>query len=70
METDVNCRIKETSVYGGMKCIIKNRYLGMKVKTRLYEGVVIPVALYGADTWNTREEERSRLNVLEMRCWG
>ncbi len=32
----------------------------MNAKRRLYEGVVIPTALYGL--------ERRRLNVMEMRC--
>ncbi len=40
----------------------------MNAKRRLYEGVVVPTALYGAQTWNVRESERNRLDVFEMRC--
>ncbi len=40
----------------------------MNAKRRLYEGVVVPTALYGAETWNVRESERSNLDVFEMRC--
>ncbi len=40
----------------------------MNVKRKLYEGVVDPTALYGADTRNVRESERNRLDVFEMRC--
>ncbi len=39
----------------------------MNTKRRLYEGVVVPTLLYGAETWNMRVTER-RLNVMEMRC--
>ncbi len=44
------------------------RSLGMSAKRRLYEGVVVPTALYGAETWNMGTVERKRLNVMEMRC--
>ncbi len=40
----------------------------MSAKRRLYEGVVVPAALYGAETWNMGADERRRLNVMEMRC--
>ncbi len=44
-----------------------NRALGMNAK-RLYEVIVVPTSLYGAETWNVRESERNRLAVFEMRC--
>ncbi len=40
----------------------------MNAKRRLYEGVVFPSVLYGADTWNVREAERNRFYVIEVRC--
>ncbi len=42
--------------------------LGMSAKRRLYEGVVVPTVLYGAETWNMGAAERKRLNIMEMRC--
>ncbi len=53
---------------GGMKRVFKCKSLGMSAKRRLYEGVVVPIALYGAETWNMGAAERKRLNVMEMRC--
>ncbi len=38
----------------------------MNAKRRLYEGVIIPTALYGAETWHLRESERSRLDIFGM----
>ena len=32
----------------------------------LYEGIVIPTALYGAETWGLREAGRRKLDVFEM----
>ncbi len=28
-----------------------------------YEGIIVPTALYGAETWNVREAEMKRFNV-------
>ena len=42
--------------------------MGIKAKQCLYEGVIVPTALYGAETWGTRSAERRKVNVLEMKC--
>ena len=34
----------------------------------LYEGVIVPMALYGAEAWGMRSAERRKGNVLEMKC--
>ena len=34
----------------------------------LYEGVILPSALYGAEAWGMRSAERKKVNVLEMKC--
>ena len=34
----------------------------------LYEGVIVPTALYGAEAWGKRSAERRKVNVLEMKC--
>ncbi len=30
--------------------------------------VVVPITLYGAETWNMREVERRKLDVCELKC--
>ena len=49
------------------KCA-EQQSLGINVKKCLYEGVIIPTALYGADAWNMRSAERRNVNVLEVKC--
>ena len=69
VEEEVKYRVKEASkCMGGMKKVMSNRTLGMSAKRRLYEGVVVPTALYGAEAWNMKEADRRRLDVFEMRC--
>ena len=47
---------------------MSNRGLGIKAKQCLYEGVIVPTALYGAEAWGMRSTERRKVNVLEMKC--
>ena len=42
--------------------------MGIKAKKRLYEGVIVPTALYVAEAWGMRSAERRKVNVLEMKC--
>ena len=36
---------------GALKSVWGNRGLGIKAKKCLYEGVMVPTALYGAEAW-------------------
>ena len=40
----------------------------IKAKKCLYEGVIVPTALYGAEACGMRSAERREVNVLEMKC--
>ena len=53
---------------GALKSVMINRGLGIKAKKCLYEGVIVPTALYGAEAWGMRSAERREVNVLEMKC--
>ena len=53
---------------GALKSVLRNRGLGIKAKKCLYEGVIVPTALYGAEAWIVRSSERRKVNVLEMKC--
>ena len=48
-----------------LKSVLSNRGLGIKC---LYEGVIVPTALYGAKAWGMRCAERREIDALEMKC--
>ena len=52
---------------GALKSVLSNRGLGIKTKKFLYEGVIVPTALYGAEAWSMRSAARRKMNVLEMK---
>ena len=53
---------------GSAESVMSNRGLGIKAKKCLYEGVIVPTALYRAEAWGIRSAVRRKVNVLEMNC--
>ena len=47
--------------------MLSNGGLGIKVKKRVYERVIVPTALYGAEAWGMRIAVRRKVNVFEMK---
>ena len=68
-ERDVVYRMNEGyRARGALKSVLSNKDLGIKAKKCLYDGVILPTALYGAEAWGMRSPERRKVNVLEMKC--
>ena len=41
--------------WGGLKSVLSNRGLGIKAKKCIYEGVIVPTALYGEEVLRERK---------------
>ena len=68
-ERDVVHRMNEGyRAWGALKSVLSNRGLGIMSEKCPYEGVIVPLALYGAESWGMRVAERRKVNVLEMKC--
>ena len=68
-ERDVVHRINEGYRSSGvLKSVLSNRGFGINAKKCLFEGLIVPTALYGAKAWGMRSAERRKVNVLEMKC--
>ena len=66
---DVVHRMNEGYIaWGALKRVLSNRGLGIKAKKCLYEGVIVPTALYRAEACGMRSAERRKVNVLDMKC--
>ena len=60
-ERDVVDRMNEGyRAWGALKSVLSNRGLGIKAKKCLYEGVIVPTALYEAEAWGMRNAERGK----------
>ena len=51
-----------------LKSVLSNKRLEINAKKCLYEEVIAPTVLYGADVLWMRSAERRKVNVLEMKC--
>ena len=68
-DRDVVHRMNEGyRAWRALQSVLSNRGLGVKAKKCLYEGVIVPTALYGAEACGMRSAERRIVNVLEMKC--
>ena len=42
--------------------------MSQRLKMRLFKALIVPIAIYGAETWTLKAEDSRRLEVFEMRC--
>ena len=42
--------------------------VSQRLKMRLFKALIVPIAIYGAETWTLKAEDSRRLEVFEMRC--
>ena len=55
---------EEYRAWGVPKSVLSNRGLGITAKKCLYEEVIVPMALYRAESWGMRSAERRKANVM------
>ena len=48
--------------------LMKDGNVGMEVKKVIFESILTPTLLYGAETWTTTRREESRIQAAEMRA--
>ena len=65
MHEEIKCRLK-----AGNSCyysIQTSRLLSKNLKIKIYKTIILPVVLYGCETWSLTLREESRLKVFENR---
>ncbi len=69
---EVQCRIGQaTAVFTSLKwCLWKKANITIATKMRLFWTRIIPILLYGSETWTPLKKEINKLEVLQMRCLG
>ena len=51
---------------GSAESVLSNRGLEIETEQCLYEGEIVPTALYGVEAYGMRSAETSKVNVLEI----
>jgi len=47
--------------------LLSSRLLSKNLKTKMYRTIILPVVLYGCETWSLILREKRRLRVFEYR---
>ena len=51
--------------YYSLEKILSSRLLSKKLKVKAYKNIILPVVLYGCETWSLTLREEHRLKVFE-----
>jgi hypothetical protein len=73
--TDQNCMHEEikrrlnsgNACYHSVQSLLSSRLLCRNVKVKMYRTIILPVVLYGCETWSLTLREDHRLRVFENR---
>ena len=49
--------------------VLKNRDITLPTKVHLVKAMVLPVVMYGYQSWTTKKAECRRLDAFELWCW-
>ena len=49
--------------------ISKSRDATLLTKAHLVKAMVLPVVMYGCDSWTIKKAERQRIDAFELWCW-
>jgi hypothetical protein len=71
--TDQNCMYEGIIIrlnwgnacYHSVQSLLSSRLLSRKLKVKIYKTIVLPVVLYGCQTWSLTLREEHRLRVFE-----
>ena len=49
--------------------MLKSRDITLPTKVHLVKAMVIPVVMYGCESWTVKKAESRRIDAFEMWCW-
>ena len=49
--------------------ILKSRDITLPTKVRLVKAMVLPVVMYGCESWTVKKTESQRTDAFELWCW-
>ncbi len=58
--------VKGRSVIGSFTKVMKGRNVSMEVKRGLRDSILLPVFIYGSETWTWNRAQQSRVHAVEM----
>ena len=74
MDSDCSHEIKRRLLLGrkamsNPDSILKSRDITLPTKVCLVKAMVLPVVMYGYQSWTIKKADRSRIDAFELQCW-
>ena len=71
---DCSHEIKRHLLFGrkvmtNLDSIFKSRDITLPTKVCLVKAMVLPVVMYGCESWTVKKAERRRIDAFELWCW-
>jgi hypothetical protein len=68
MHEEINSRPNSgNACYHSVHSLLSSRLLHRNIKVKIYKNIILPVVLYGCETWSLTLREEHRLRVFEKR---
>ena len=49
--------------------MLKSRDITLPTNVHLLKAMVLPIVMYGCESWTTKQAERQRIDAFELWCW-
>ena len=63
------CLLIGRKVMTNLDSIFKSRDITLSTKVHLVKAMVLPVVMYGCESWTVKKAERRRIDAFELWCW-
>ena len=63
------CLLLGRKVMTHLDSIFKNRDITLPTKVHLVKAMVLPVVMYGCESWTVKKAECQRIDAFELWCW-
>jgi hypothetical protein len=68
MHEEINSRLNSgNACYHSVQSLLSSCLLSRKINVKMYKTIILPVVLYGCETWSLTLSEEHRLRVFENR---
>jgi hypothetical protein len=69
MDEEMKSRLNSgNTCYHLVQSLLSSRLLSRNVKVKIYKTTILPVILYGCETWSVTLREELRLRVFRTEC--
>ena len=63
------CLLLERKVMTNLDSLLKSRDITLPTKVHLVKAMVLPVLMYGCESWTIKKAEHQRIDAFELWCW-